>query len=209
MDVLRTINFTLTNNQLNDYVNKVLILILFIFSSSVAAHSNEKNIQKFGKSKSAIYMIEVDSVKLIDGAKSHIEFTTITSLRKPKQLLDVLKDSSGQTWFASNLDDIDWSKENYNNENITSRLLFTLCLRVNSKQYTESDSLRYPGHQRKHHSEKNGYILKINANKSSLCAVWLTALSSGFFIDGLHRLSREVFLGKKTKFQISILRRMK
>ena len=36
---------------------------------------------------------------------------------KPKQLLDVLKDSSGQTWFASNLDDIDWSKENYNNEN--------------------------------------------------------------------------------------------
>jgi hypothetical protein len=88
MDVLRTINFTLTNNQLNDYVYKVLILILFIFTSSVAAHSNEKNIQKFGKSNSAIYMIEVDSVKLIDGAKSHIEFTTITSLRKPKQLLD-------------------------------------------------------------------------------------------------------------------------
>ena len=98
--------------------------------------------------------------------------------------------------------------KNYNNENITSRLLFTLCLRVNSKQYTESDSLRYPGHQRKHHSEKNGYILKINANKSSLCAVWLTALSSGFFIDGLHRLSREVFLGKKTKFQISADKRI-
>ena len=70
------------------YINKVLILILFILSSSVAAHSNEKNIQNIGKSKRAIYMIEVDSVKLIDGAKSHIEFITITSLRKPNQLLD-------------------------------------------------------------------------------------------------------------------------
>lgn len=36
---------------------------------------------------------------------------------KPKKLLNVLKDSSGQTWFSSNLDNIDWSKENYNGEN--------------------------------------------------------------------------------------------
>ena len=36
---------------------------------------------------------------------------------KPKQLLDVLKDSSGQTWFASNLDNIEWSRENYNSKN--------------------------------------------------------------------------------------------
>tara|TARA_Y100001960_G_C13885856_1_gene453713 strand:- start:168 stop:503 length:336 start_codon:yes stop_codon:yes gene_type:complete len=36
---------------------------------------------------------------------------------KPKQLLDVLKDSSGQTWFANNLNNIDWSKEDYDKEN--------------------------------------------------------------------------------------------
>ena len=36
---------------------------------------------------------------------------------RPNQLLDVLKDSSGQTWFANNLNDIDWAKENYNKEN--------------------------------------------------------------------------------------------
>ena len=35
----------------------------------------------------------------------------------PKQLLDVLKDSSGQTWFANNLENIDWSKENYDSKN--------------------------------------------------------------------------------------------
>ena len=36
---------------------------------------------------------------------------------KPKQLLDVLKDSSGQTWFSNNLENIDWSKENYDSKN--------------------------------------------------------------------------------------------
>ena len=35
----------------------------------------------------------------------------------PNQLLDVLKDSSGQTWFSNNLGNIDWSKENYNSKN--------------------------------------------------------------------------------------------
>ena len=36
---------------------------------------------------------------------------------KPKQLLDVLKDSSGQTWFGNNLNDIDWAKEDYDKDN--------------------------------------------------------------------------------------------
>ena len=35
----------------------------------------------------------------------------------PNQLLDVLKDSSGQTWFSNNLGNIDWAKENYNSKN--------------------------------------------------------------------------------------------
>ena len=35
----------------------------------------------------------------------------------PNQLLDVLKDSSGQTWFSDNLENIDWSKENYDSKN--------------------------------------------------------------------------------------------
>tara|TARA_B100000003_G_C10817696_1_gene325520 strand:+ start:192 stop:746 length:555 start_codon:yes stop_codon:yes gene_type:complete len=85
---LRTINFTLTNNQLNDYVYKVLILIFFIFSSSVASHSNEKNIEIIGESKRAIYMIEVDSVEDAKGEGTYIEFITITSLKKPNKLQD-------------------------------------------------------------------------------------------------------------------------
>ena len=36
---------------------------------------------------------------------------------KPKQLLDVLKDSSGQTWFGNNLNGIDWAKEDYDKDN--------------------------------------------------------------------------------------------
>ena len=36
---------------------------------------------------------------------------------QPKQLLNVLKDSSGQTWFADNLEKIDWSKEDYCKDN--------------------------------------------------------------------------------------------
>ena len=36
---------------------------------------------------------------------------------QPKQLLNVLKDSSGQTWFADNLEKIDWSKEDYSKDN--------------------------------------------------------------------------------------------
>ena len=66
----------------------ISIIIYLILLSSVASHSNEKNIEIIGESKRAIYMIEVDSVKDAKGEEAYIEFITITSLKKPNKLQD-------------------------------------------------------------------------------------------------------------------------
>ncbi len=185
-------------------VTLLILLNITNFVKSWEINSNTKRNVTYNPSHRSYFQIPLNSSYFIISTPSNgaSEYNIFYVMKKLLHKIQTQTHSS-QTMPVKYI----YSK-NYNNENITSRLLFTLCLRVNSKQYTESDSLRYPGHQRKHHSEKNGYILKINANKSSLCAVWLTALSSGFFIDGLHRLSREVFLGKKTKFQISADKRI-
>ena len=66
----------------------ISIIIYLILLSSVASHSNEKNIEIIGESKRAIYMIEVDSVEDAKGEGTYIEFITITSLKKPNKLQD-------------------------------------------------------------------------------------------------------------------------
>ena len=75
-----------------------------------------KHIGSFGEGMSAKVLnnfVASCSVVAIRNVLSKAKSFGIT----PNQLLDVLKDSSGQTWFSNNLGNIDWSKENYNSKN--------------------------------------------------------------------------------------------
>ncbi len=54
----------------------------------------------------------------------------------PEKLLDVLRDSSGQTWFSSNLNNIDWATQDYKKENtiaILEKDIISFLDAINSK----------------------------------------------------------------------------